>query len=80
MILSDGTVSPVTFALLSGITFLLIICDLTKGSADLSGWTFLVDYIKKVAFFLSHLKLTPSGFSYFQQTVTFKCVYIKKHL
>uniref|UniRef100_A0A8C7XWY6 SUEL-type lectin domain-containing protein n=1 Tax=Oryzias sinensis TaxID=183150 RepID=A0A8C7XWY6_9TELE len=49
MILSDGTVSPVTFALLSGITFLLIICDLTKGSADLSGYlsTVLKNYTQQ---------------------------------
>lgn len=52
MILSDGTVSAVTFALLSGITYLAIICDLTRGSADLSGWTFVFVYLKKHIFFL----------------------------
>ncbi|KAF6737574.1 eva-1-like protein C [Oryzias melastigma] len=49
MILSDGTVSAVTFALLSGITYLAIICDLTRGSADLSGYlsTVLKNYTQQ---------------------------------
>lgn len=38
MFLSDGTLSAVTSALLLGITCLGVLGDLTKGSADFSGW------------------------------------------
>ncbi|XP_056873092.1 protein eva-1 homolog C [Takifugu flavidus] len=38
MFLSDGTLSAVTHALLLGITCLSLLCDLTKGSADFSGY------------------------------------------
>lgn len=41
MFLSDGTLSAVTYALLLGITCLTVLCDLTKGSSDFSGWELL---------------------------------------
>ncbi|XP_054910495.1 protein eva-1 homolog C isoform X1 [Poeciliopsis prolifica] len=38
MLFSDWTISAVNFALLLGITCLTVICDLTKGSPDFSGY------------------------------------------
>lgn len=38
MFFLDGTVSAVTYALLLGITRLAVLCDLTKGSTEFSGW------------------------------------------
>ncbi|KAK1889592.1 Protein eva-1 like C [Dissostichus eleginoides] len=38
MFFSDGTLSAVTYALLLGITCVSVLCDLTKGSSDLSGY------------------------------------------
>ncbi|XP_028253018.1 protein eva-1 homolog C isoform X2 [Parambassis ranga] len=38
MFFSDGTLSAVSFSLLLGITCLTVLCDLTKGSSDLTGY------------------------------------------
>ncbi|KAM6914930.1 protein eva-1 homolog C [Xenentodon cancila] len=38
MFFSDGTISAVSFALLLGITCVTVLCDLTKGSSDFSGY------------------------------------------
>ncbi|KAM4522281.1 protein eva-1 homolog C isoform 3-T3 [Odontesthes bonariensis] len=38
MFFSHGTISAVSFALLLGITCLTVLCDLTKGSSDFSGY------------------------------------------
>ncbi|XP_069014213.1 protein eva-1 homolog C [Embiotoca jacksoni] len=38
MFFSDGTLSAVSFALLLGISCLTVLCDLTKGSSDFSGY------------------------------------------
>nr|XP_020444225.1 protein eva-1 homolog C-like isoform X1 [Monopterus albus] len=38
MFFSDGSVSAVSYVLLLGITCLIVLCDLTRGSSDFSGY------------------------------------------
>lgn len=59
MFVSDGTLSAVTHALLLGITCLTVLCDLTKGSADLSGLEPIIYGHKDLEYdFQSHKKHT----------------------
>lgn len=48
MFFPDGTLSAVTYALLLGITCLTVLCDLTKGSSDFSGWEIVLGWSRFV--------------------------------